>query len=75
MANCRSSQRNRLISGLVGRRRAAPIAGAGLRVKKNARVEPGDAVPAAERERAIDLTPEEVEDPKDSVFARAGDAP
>src|SRR5579863_1405138 len=43
--------------------------------KENARVELGDAVPAAERERAIDLAAEKLERPIDAVLAGAGDAP
>jgi hypothetical protein len=43
--------------------------------EKDARVELGDAVPAAEREPAIDLAPEELEHPEDAVLSGAGDAP
>src|SRR5579872_3126131 len=43
--------------------------------EKNASVEPGDPVPAAERERPVDLAPEKLEHPEHAVLARAGDTP
>ena len=45
------------------------------RVEKDASVQPGDSVPAAERERAVDLAPEQLEHVEDAVLAGAGDAP
>src|SRR5580693_12196 len=43
--------------------------------KENAPIELGHPVPTAERERAIDLAPVELERPEDAVFAGTGDAP
>ena len=43
--------------------------------EKDAPIEPGDAIPAAERKGPIDLAPEKLEHPENAVLAGAGDAP
>src|SRR6202167_167521 len=58
-----------------GREDAGRMRIARLALEKHACVELGDPVPAAERERAVDLAPEEFERPEDAILTRAGDAP
>ena len=46
-----------------------------MSLKEYAGVELVDPVPTAKRQRAVDLTPEEVEHPENAILAGAGDAP
>ena len=80
MTSCAARKHRASYSGLprqpldlCAAKRASDVVDASA--KEDARIEPGDAVPAAERERAIDLAAIEFEYPEDAFLPAAGDAP